>query len=451
MRNVLSLILSCIVVCNLQAGSPDRIQNHHLYYQQDLRVPMTSLTTVFHGAGSQQESADKAGLAGICAKMLFRGTSNMNRETIAKKFELLGADVNASASETDFVVSISCFTRNIDDVLRLTSTVLKEASFPADELELVRKQELNSLEAVLQEPDAVLGKAHEYVIFAGSPLGKFGSRTALNKVTRDDVASYYNAVLGTQVLYFTSISNLPKKEIEKRLLLFTRQRRTDGFALKPEQPYSSAAGQRAYIFSSPGATNDRFIWSHKGIDANDPRRFDLDLVADALGSGQGFLFDQLRNQKGWCYGAYAFVLRGTGRTGRIGYYADPTSESSPKLIPEMLHLIQSFASEEDWQRRFVQRNSTFKSRFAYTLDLRFRLNSEVNRDRYGIPILDKQAYFDAIDAVNLESARRTISEVFDTKNMFMVFYGDPDRIRTTLENLDSKIEITVLEKEVLVE
>ena len=50
------------------------VTNHHLYYEQDLRVPMTHLTLVFHGAGMQQEVQGKTGLARITAKMLFRGT-----------------------------------------------------------------------------------------------------------------------------------------------------------------------------------------------------------------------------------------------------------------------------------------------------------------------------------------------------------------------------------------
>lgn len=433
------------------ADAKDVIKNHQVYYQQDSRAPMTTVTLVFHGGGMQQETEDLAGLARMTAKMLFRGTPSIDREMLERRFELLGADVNADASETDFGITISCFTKNLDEVLSLVATVINEAGFPESELELVRKQELNGLDAALQNADGVLSKAHEYVLFEGARFGRFGSRSGIGRVTRKDVQEFFSNARATNVLYFTAISDLSRNEIEKKLKRFMDGRKTDGFVLKPETPYRTSRGREAVIFDSPGATNDRLMWSHKGINATDERRFDLDLIVDALGSGQGFLFNQLRGKKGWCYGAYAFIMRGTGRMGRIIYYSDPTSENSDKLIPEMLRLIGSFGDEKEFQDFLAQRNETFKNRYAYQLDVRFKLTSEVNRDRYGIPILDKESYYRRIDAVNLVTTKRVIEEVFDPQNITMVFYGDGERIKGILNQLDPGIKITVREKEVLVQ
>lgn len=445
------IILVVLDYAIAQSQPKDRIKNNQLYYQQDLRVPMTKLTLVFHGGGSQQEGEELAGLARITAKMLFRGTPDMAREAIEKTFELLGADVSANVSETDFVISIACFSRNLDEVLKLVSTITKNADFPQHELELVKKQELGRLDAALQNAERVLAKGKEYALFGGLRFGKFGSRRAISRISREDVQQYYAKVRGTAVLYFTAISNLSKPEIEKKLSEFSTGRATNGFVLKPETPYKNSQGREAVIFNSPGATNDRFRWSHRGIEATDERRFDLALVMDALGSSTGFLFDQLRNKKGWCYGAYAFVMRPTTRPGRIAYYADPRSETSDKLIPEMLRLIQLFPDEEDFQDLLARRNAAFKNRYSYRLDLKFRLRSEVNRDRYGMPILDKDSYYKRIDAVNLVSAKKVIIEIFDTNNLFMVFYGDAERIKRIVTKLDPSIKITVLDKEVLVQ
>jgi predicted Zn-dependent peptidase len=193
------------------------------------------------------------------------------------------------------------------------------------------------------------------------------------------------------------------------------------------------------------------MWSHRGIEATDERRFNLNLIIDALGSFEGFLFDQLRNKNGWCYGAYAFAMQATTRPGRIAYYADPTSETSTLLIPEMLRLLQLFPDEKDFQERLAERNATFKNRYAYQLDLKKKLSNEINRDRYGIPILTKEEYYQRIDAVTLATAKKTIAEVFDPKNITMVFYGDAERLKNILTKLDSSVKITLLEKEILIQ
>ncbi len=435
------------------AGSraADTITNNKVYYQQDARVPMTSVTLVFHGAGSQQETEDLAGLADVTAGLLFRGTPSLTHEMISKKFELLGADVNAGTSETDFTVSISCFSKNLDAVLGLTATIMKEANFSQEELDLVRKQKLNELDAALQSADGILGQASDYVAYGGTRFGKFGSKAAFNRITRDDVVRYWDSARRTLVLYLTSISNLSKDAITERTTLFTKGRSVDGFVLKPEVAVKVAQGHEAYIVASPGATNDLLQWSHKGIRSADDRRFDLNLVLDALGSAEGFLFDVLRGKNGWCYGAYAWNQPGTDAPGRINYYADPTPETSSKLIPEMLRLIQAFPDDAEFQEGLARRNSAFKNRYAYQLDPRFKLTSEINRDRYGIPMLTKEEYYKKIDAVNLSTARRMIEDVFDPKNLYMVFYGDVERLKPILEKTDPSMKITVLDKEVLVQ
>jgi predicted Zn-dependent peptidase len=143
--------------------------------------------------------------------------------------------------------------------------------------------------------------------------------------------------------------------------------------------------------------------------------------------------------------------RGTNQPGRILYYADPTPATSGNLIPEMLHIIQSFADDPEFQQALARRNATFKNRYAYQLDPRFRLASEVNRDRYGVPILSREAYYAKIDAVTQATARKTIQEVVDAKNLFLVFYGDVDRIKSALQKIDPTINVTVLQKEVLIQ
>ncbi len=72
-------------------------------------------------------------------------------------------------------------------------------------------------------------------------------------------------------------------------------------------------------------------------------------------------------------------------------------------------------------------------------------------NRYGIPILTKDEYYAKVDDVTIASAKKMIQGVFDTKDLFMVFYGDVDRIKPILQQTDPSIKVTVLDKEVLVQ
>jgi zinc protease len=426
------------------------IDNNTIYYQQDGRVPMTAFSIVFRGGGYQQEQEHQTGLAKLTAKTLLRGTPARTREAIAKTFELWGASVEAYVNETDFVIAASCFSRNLTSVIGLLKEILETADFPEAELDLAKKQEANKLEAALQDPETVLSAANEYMLFGKTEFGKMGSRKALDGLTRADVRVFFSRVRTSDCVHVTVISDLTRAQVESELAPILKSRARDGFKLLPERLHDGSRGLTAAIFNSPGATNDRFMWSHRGIGATDDRRFDLNLIVDALGSFEGFLFDQLRNQRGWCYGAYAYILPATTRPGRIGYYADPASDTADKLVPEFLRLLGLFSSHEDFRTRLSGRNETFKNRYAYQLDIRKKLSNEVNRDSYGIPILDKEAYNTRIDNVTQETATRVIKEVFDPGNMTMVFYGDAERLGRILAGIRSPVTVTMHEKEELV-
>ena len=426
------------------------IQNHDVYYEQDPRAPMTQLTLVFNGGGMQQEPENRTGLARCAAKMLFRGTESLSRETISRQFELLGAEVNAHVNETDFSISVSCFTKNLEAVMDLVLLLMNEASFPQQELDLMKKADLNQLEAALQDPERVLSATHQFILYDRRGLGKIGSRIAILEMTRGEIVDFFSNVRKTSVLYFTTISDAPQSAINQAVEPFILGRNTDGFSLKPETNFREAVGREAFIVQSKEAKNDRLIWSQPGLNATDDRRFDLSLVIDALGSFEGFLFDELRNKRGWCYGAYAFVTQATTRRGRIGYYADPSLESSRQLVPELLRLLKVFPDEKGFRERLEERNATFKNRYAYQLDLKYKLLSRVARDRYGIPILDRDSYSRRIDGVTASSARRVIEEVVQTERLSMVFYGDAERIQNILKATDGSLPIAVLEKEQLI-
>lgn len=427
-----------------------QLKNHTIYYQQDRRVPVTKITLTFVGAGDQKEREEQAGLAAITARMLFHGTSTYSREALQKKFELLGASVSAETSETDFTIRISCFTRNLSEVFSLMHHVIDDVNFPEEELTIVKKQGQNRLISVLQNPEEVLRMANRYVLFERTYLGKFGSLSALSQITQKDLVQFFQKVKSSGILFIYVISDLERDEIERHFLLLTSSRHTDGFSLEPEKEYRRSNGKEVFIVHSENSANDRLLWTHEGLTASDERRYTLSLVLDALGSFEGFLFDQLRNKNGWCYGAYAYLFPPTTRKGRVGYYSDPSDTSSQHLIPRMLELLEAFNTNDDFLQRLAERNGTFKNRYAYQLDLNYKIISAINYDRYGIPILTKEEYFAKIDAVTPESVHQLTADIFDTTNLTMVFYGEADRITNTITSIDNSIPMSIFDKSELI-
>jgi zinc protease len=430
---------------------PLLIENNTVYYEHDSRTPVTKLTIVFVGAGEQKESAETIGLAGVTAKLLFRGTSLYSLDELQAKFDFLGATISAYTSETDFIIKLSVLSRNFSETCLLLKHVLNEVTFSDEQIRLVKKQEHNRLDSLLQSNDEVLRIANKYFLYDKSFRGKSGSKSSLETLARAQIVEYFNNVRSAHVVYFSVVSDLSELAVKNTLAVLTKERASSGFLLNSETEYRTARGREAFIVDLPNAPNDRLIWSHKGIDACDPRRFALSLILDALGSFEGFLFDQLRNKNGWCYGIYAYQFPPSNKKGLIGYYSDPSDSTSSLLVPQLLQLLSSFGSHADFTQRLAERNSTFKNRYAYQQDLSYKIMSKISRDRYGIPILKKEEYFAEIDTVTESVSQKVIPEIFDHTNLTMVFYGDSKRISNIISSFDSSIPIEVHEKTKLID
>jgi zinc protease len=426
------------------------IENNMLYYEHDPRTPVTKLTIVYVGAGEQKESAERIGLASITAKLLFKGTSRYTLDEFQTTCDLLGITISAYANETDFVIKLSFLSRNIEETISLVHHVIQDAGFTKEQLQLVKKQEQNRLESILQSDDEVLQMANKYFLFDKSFRGKVGSKASLEKISREDIVEYFKNVKTAKEMYFSVVSDLNEIEIRKSLDGIKDGRITTGFILGPEKEYRTGRGKEAFIVDSPNAPNDRLLWSHKGIDAANHRRFALSLILDALGSFEGFLFDQLRNKNGWCYGIYAYQFPPSNRKGLIGYYSDPSNSTSKLLIPKLLELMKSFRNHDDFLIRLDERSMTFKNRYAYQQDLNYKIASRINRDRNGIPILTKEEYFAEIDSVTRTTALQVITDIFNNSDLTMVFYGDARRISSILASTDPSISVEIHDKSELI-
>ena len=93
------------------------------------------------------------------AALLDRGTPSMTRQQIQDRFEALQAEVSFGAGDTAATVSITTTRANLPAVIALVGDILRNASFPAADLEELRQQTLSAIEAQRTEPDALVSTA----------------------------------------------------------------------------------------------------------------------------------------------------------------------------------------------------------------------------------------------------------------------------------------------------
>jgi zinc protease len=97
--------------------------------------------------------------AGILPQLMLTGTKNLTKQQIQDSLDKLKATLHASGAPGTATFSLQTHRETLPDVLRLLKEILREASLPESELELLRQADLAELRSELSEPQALAGNA----------------------------------------------------------------------------------------------------------------------------------------------------------------------------------------------------------------------------------------------------------------------------------------------------
>jgi len=97
----------------------------------------------------------KHAAADLTADMLERGTAKKTRQQIQDTIDQLKARIRVSGGTGTVSVSIETTRENVPKVLDLVAEILKEPSFPASELEILRQENLAQIDQMKTEPSSI--------------------------------------------------------------------------------------------------------------------------------------------------------------------------------------------------------------------------------------------------------------------------------------------------------
>ncbi|MEO8006320.1 MAG: pitrilysin family protein, partial [Betaproteobacteria bacterium] len=152
--------------------------------------------------GDEKSVFGKASEAAATGGMLMRGTTKKSRQEIEDALDKLRAKVGVSGSQTGASASGQTFRAQLADTLRLTAEVLRAPSFPATELDQLKRARATRFETARTDPQDVATRALQR---NGNPYPSGDPRYAPTveesiasnaAVTVDDVKKFYAQFYG---------------------------------------------------------------------------------------------------------------------------------------------------------------------------------------------------------------------------------------------------------------
>ena len=437
-------IFLLLVVISPPARS--QVPNHHLFYWNDSRAPLTTLDIVFPGAGSIRDDTSKAGLAVTVARLM---EDYSKKHGYVARLETLGTDIEFDTYYEHQTISIASLTANFAASVEIVNDLIRSMTVTDLAIEESKTKLLESYEKAVEYGDHDIQR--NFALSRTVGVGRWFSREAMKQITIEEVRRYISGLLNAEVVFFKAISDLDSTEVAELLRPITNDRRKGGFDWSPStRRKNRLPGHTAFVFEH--YSNLKNVYCHwlipigtVGEDNYVPNMVSWTL---GRGTGRGLLYEYFRQELGLVYGT-SCSFRREADVRFLEIYADPRIENSEELRTKMHAFIAGLANNPEFWTAIRELRENPDVIDAHTHGERTpqrRLSREVDQALYDFPSRE-----DGIKSVTDGEIRSFLQKYFVERNLVTMYYGPQEHTIEILEKHWPEVVIHVLTTESTIE
>jgi zinc protease len=301
-------------------------------------------------AGSAADAGVTPGTAELAMSMMDEGTGKRNSLQISDEQQKLGANIGTGSDLDTSYVTLSALKANLDPSLALYADIILNPSFPQTDFERLRKQQIATIQreklqpvgmALRVFPKLLYGNDHPYA----APFTGSGYESGVAKLTRDDLVKFHQTWFKPDHATIVVVGDTTMAEIKPKLESLFAGWKKGSVPSKTLKTVSQPSSTTVYILDRPGALQSVILAGQLAPPTANPDEIALDAMTQVLGGAFIARINMnLREDKHWSYGSYAFVPDARGQRPFLGYapvQTDKTKESMVELMKEFKGIVGS--------------------------------------------------------------------------------------------------------------
>jgi zinc protease len=388
--------------------------------------------------GALSDTRDIPGLANLTAEMLREGTAKRDSDQISRELDAIGGELDSEARFGQGItrVNASGLVDSADSLIDLMSDVVISPGFPETELEKYKKRRQAQLEQQRTEPGFLTREKFYRVMYGDSPASMVAPTSAsVAAVTAVEMRKYHDAyyVPGNAILAILGdVSAQEARELVERHFGSWQNHAAPPLRL-PEVPPPNT--KRIYLIDRPGSVQTNILIGDFGVKRrDDPDYIPIMVMNRIVGStAASRLFMNLREEKGYTYGAYSFVKADVYR-GVFGATTEVRNGVTDGSLHELFRELKRIQEERVPSEELDESQRSIVSSFALSLQQpQTLLDYWLTAKYYGFPMDYWDRYPAEVAKVTPAKIQEVANKYIDMDHLQIVCVGDGQQIRTILE------------------
>ncbi len=407
------------------------------------RIPTFSMQMVILSGGLADKS-DYRGLASFTAALLREGTAKRSSKDIAEQVDTLGATLGATAGLSSLTSSVntSGLAENLDQTLDIFADVVRNPAFPQAEVDKYKSRTLSQFQFRRSNPQFLAQEQFNRAIYGDHPASLVAAPAeSVKKLTSQDLAAFHSTYYRPNNAILTIVGDVTMKEIMPKIeKAFGDWQKADVPAfVVPPAPAQSAA--RIFLIDRPGSVQTVLQLGTLGIERTSPDYFSVLLADQVLGGGpSGRLFLNLREDKGYTYGAYS-QFGGSKYRGIWQSTSEVRTDVTEGAMNEFMYELKRLRTEKVSPEELENAKRAIIGSFALSLEQpQSLLQNIVTQKLYNLPADYWDTYPQKVSAITLDDVQRVAQKYIDLDHLQVVAVGDASKARQVLAKF-GKVEV----------
>ena len=388
-------------------------------------------------SGGLADKPDYRGLASFTATLLREGTAKRSSKDIAEQVDALGATLTANSgfSSMTSTVSTGGLVENMDQTLDLFADVIRNPTFPQAEVDKYKTRTLAQLQFQRSIPQFLAAEQFQKAIYGTSHPASLIAPPAesLKKLTTKDLADFHSTYYRPNNAILAVVGDVTMKELVPKLEKYFGDWQKADVPATTIPPAPAQSDSRIYLIDRPGSVQTVLQLGTLGIERTSPDYFAVLLADRVLGGGPSArLFLNLREDKGYTYGAYSNFggskFRGTW-TSSSEVRTDVTEGAMKEFMYELNRMRNDVvpAEELDNAKRAIIGS------FALSLEQPASLlQNIITQKLYNLPADYWDTYPQKVSAITAEDVQKAAQKYIDLGHLQVVAVGDAAKAREIL-------------------
>lgn len=396
---------------------------------QNRALPVVNLD-LYVRSGAAADPADRLGLAQMTAALLDKGTPTRTAVQIAEAVEGVGGSMGAFSGADNVTLSVGVLSDQLPLAFELLSDAARNPTFPEQELETSRAQQIAGLRASLGQPGTLASRMFDQQVYgAGHPYGRQRTPQSVAALTRDDVVAYHRAhFVPSNTLLVVSGDVTPAQAQEMAQRYFGSW--SGGAAPEDRFAPPPARGRtEIYLVHRPNSVQSSIYVGNPGLQADNPDYYAAQVLNMVLGlSGDSRLEEILRGQHGWTYGARSRYNRLLGG-GTYLATTDVRVAVTDSALAELMVQLRRIRDEAVPQAELDRAKSFLVASFPGTVETSNQAATSLAATRLlGLPAEHLTSYPERIAAVTVADVQRVARQYLQPESAVIVVVGDAAQI-----------------------